>query len=176
MELTRQQKHFKYLIYCLLILGADLMQNVTGLFPEICGARCFILLPVVIAIAMSEDILSATFLGFFAGLLWDMTSSVHMGFNMIIITLLCFGISAFTTHIARDTFITTILCTTVSVILYGIVYWLCFIIIKGVNDGESTLFTFYIPCMLYTIVLTPLIWLVMDKIKQRLNHIQKQDF
>lgn len=176
MELTKHQKTVKYIIYCLIIAGASLMQNVAGLFPEIAGARCFLLLPVAVTIAMSEDIFSASMLGLFAGLLWDLTGAVHMGFNCIIITLFCFAVSAFTAYIARDTFITNILCISLSTAIYCFLYWLCFIIIKGVEGGEITILSFYIPCFIYTTVITPIIWLVMNKIKIKLNHTKKQDF
>ena len=42
MELTKKQATIKYCVYCLLIVIADLMQNVGGLWFEIGGARCFL--------------------------------------------------------------------------------------------------------------------------------------
>ena len=176
MELTKQQKVTKYLTYIVIIAGASLLQNVSGLFPEIAGARCFLLIPVAVIIAMGEDIFSASLLGLFAGLLWDITSAVHMGFNCIIITLFCFAVSAFVSYIARDTFITNMLCVSLSSAIYCFAYWLCFIVIKGVNAGEITILSFYIPCFIYTVVMTPAIWFVINKIKKKLNHIQKQNF
>ena len=102
--MSAKKQTVKYIIYCLIILGCDLLQNVQGLFPEVWGARCFLLLPVTIILAMGEDEKNGALLGLFAGLLWDLTSGVHMGFNCIFIMIMCFFSCALVTYIARDIF------------------------------------------------------------------------
>lgn len=176
MELTLKQKAKKYTIYCLIILVADLFQNVSGLFPEIYGARCFLILPIVIFFAIGEDIFAGTLIGLFAGFLWDLTSGVHLGFNCIFIALMCFSASAFSSSITRDTFVTNMMSASFTTILYCLICWLFFIIIKGVDGGENTIITFYIPCALYTLVLSPVLWLILNPLKQKLNLIKKQDY
>ena len=69
--MSKRQQTIKYIFYCLIILICDLLQNVSGLFPEIYGARCFLLLPVSIILAMGEDERNGALIGLFAGLLWD---------------------------------------------------------------------------------------------------------
>lgn len=176
MELTKKQKTTKYFCYCLIIMLADLLQNTAGLFPQVFGTRCFLLLPIAIILAMGEDVLAGAFIGLFAGLLWDLTAAVHLGFNCIYITVFCMISSALVSYIARDTFITNMISSAVTILFYCILYWLFFIIIKGVDGGETTIFTFYIPCAIYTGILTPVLWLILKPIKARLNHEQKQDF
>lgn len=171
--MTKRQKTIKYVCYCLIILLCDMLQNVGGLFPEIYGARCFLLLPVTIILAMGEDEITGAVLGLFAGLLWDLTSGVHMGFNCIYIALMCFFSCALVTYIARDIFITNIVSISVATVLYGFLYWLFFIIIKGVSKGEMTLITFYIPCVIYTLVLSPLIYVILKPLKRKLNQEPK---
>ena len=78
--------------------------------------------------------------------------------------IMCFFSCALVTYIARDIFITNFVSITVATVLYGFIYWLFFIIIKGVKGGEMTLVTFYIPCVIITIVLTPLIYLILRPI------------
>ncbi len=176
MELTKRQKTIKYFCYCLIIVLADLLQNTAGLFPQIFGARCFLLLPIAIILAMGEDIFAAALIGLFSGLLWDLTGAVHLGFNCIYITVFCMIAAALVSYIARDTFITNMISSAVTIIFYCILYWLLFIIIKGVDGGEMTIFTFYIPCAIYTGILTPVLWLILKPIKAKLNREQKQDF
>lgn len=171
--MTKRQKTIKYVCYCLIILLCDMLQNVGGLFPEIYGARCFLLLPVTIILAMGEDEITGAVLGLFAGLLWDLTSGVHMGFNCIYIALMCFFSCALVTYIARDIFITNIVSISVATVTYGFLYWLFFIIIKGVSKGEMTLITFYIPCVIYTLVLSPLIYVILKPLKRKLNQEPK---
>ncbi len=170
MELTKRQKIKKYVFYCLIITAANLFQNTAGLFPEIAGARCFFLLPASVFLSVGENEKSGAFLGLFAGLLWDLSSGVHMGFNCIFLMIICFLTSALTSYIARDTFITNILLSSFVTILYCLIYWLCFIIIKDVDGAEMTLFSFYIPCMIYTAVISLLLWLITTPIKRLLNN------
>lgn len=176
MELSKKQKTMKYFCYCLMILLADLLQNTGGLFPQVFGARCFLLLPLAIILAMGEDIIASAFMGLFAGLLWDMSGAVHLGFNCIFIAVVCFLSSALVTYIVRDTFITNMICAALVIILYCFLYWLFFIVIKGVDGGETTLFSFYIPCAIYTLILTPVIWLIMKPVKAKLNFVKSQEF
>lgn len=176
MELTRKQKATKYFCYCLIIIFADLLQNTSGLFPQVFGARCLLLLPLAIILTIGEDILDGTLLGLFAGLLWDLTGSVHLGFNCIFIAAICFLSCSFVNFLARDTFITNLFSSAVAIALYCLLYWLFFIIIKGVDGGEMTILSFYIPCTVYTIVITPLLWLIIRPIKMKLNHEKRHDF
>lgn len=176
MELNSKQKATKYFVYFILIALAHLFQNVSGLFPEIFGARCFFLLPVAIILAMGEDVLGGTMIGLFSGLLWDLTASVHLGFNCIFIAVMCFFASAIASNIIRDTFITNMIFSTVTIFLYCVIYWLFFIIIKGVHGAQDTILSFYIPCAVYTTVLSPVFWLILNPIKEKLNLIKKQDY
>ncbi len=174
--MTKKRTVLKFFIYALIILLCDLLQNTSGLFPEINGARCFLLLPVSIILSMGEDEKYGAIIGLFAGLLWDTASGVHMGFNCIYIMIMCFFSCALVTYIARNTFITNMVCALLTTGIYCIIYWLFFIIIKGVESAEMTLFTFYIPCMLYTFVMTPIIWLILRPLKNKFkeNGFEKQ--
>lgn len=170
MDLTRKQKTTKYICCCLLILLADLLQNVSGLLPEIGGARCFLLIPAVVILSFGEDEIKAALLGLFAGFLWDMSSAVHMGFNCIFFSTICFISAALVSHLIRDTFITNMLVSVTAIILYCLTYWLCFIVIKGVEGGEGTLLSFFLPCAVYTTVITPIVYIIYKPIKKRLKN------
>lgn len=168
MELTKKQRTIKYVCCCLLIIAADFMQNIPHLFPEIAGARCFLLIPLVLFLAGGEDFLSATLMGLFAGLLWDLHSPVHLGFNCILLAVFCFVSSVLITYAARNIFITNFILSTASVILYVLLYWLIFIVIKGIDGGYDTLLYFYLPSAVYTVVVSLPIWAVLKLIKKRL--------
>ena len=75
--MSAKKQTVKYIIYCLIILGCDLLQNVQGLFPEVWGARCFLLLPVTIILAMGEDEKNGALLGLFAVLFLLRTCHLH---------------------------------------------------------------------------------------------------
>ncbi|MCM1114024.1 MAG: rod shape-determining protein MreD [Clostridium sp.] len=169
MDLSRKQRAIKYLCYCALILIAELLQNVAGILPEIFGARCFLLIPCAAILAIGEDELSGALLGLFAGLLWDMTSAVHMGFNCIYFAVFCFLLSALVNHLLRDIFVTNIILSIIGIILYSLIYWLFFIFARGMENADETLVSFYLPCIIYTVLITPIVYIIYKPIKKKLN-------
>lgn len=169
MDLSYKQRTLKIAVYLLLTAGAALIQNTAGLTLEIGGARCFLLLPVCMILGAGEDERFAAVTALFGGMLWDLSSAVHLGFNAIYMCIMCFFGAALITYIIRNTFITNFIFSTVFILLYCFLYWLFFIIIKDVRGAELSLFTFYLPSALYTILATPVIYFSLKPIKRALN-------
>lgn len=169
MELSSKQKGIKTAVYLLIIALIALIQNTAGLTIEIGGARCFLLLPVCIILGMGEDEGFAGVLGLFGGLLWDMTSAVHLGFNAIFMCIVCFVSAALVTYILRNTFIANFVFSALTAFVYAFLYWLFFIVIKDVKGAELSIIYFYFPSALYTAVLFPLLWACIYPVKKRLN-------
>lgn len=128
-----------------------------------------LLLPVTLLLVMGERELPAALLGLFAGCVWDLHAAKSAGFNALFFMLLCFGVSTVMERYIRSTFVTHMLFALPAPFLYGLLYWLCFILIKGVDGGTNTLFTFYLPCALYTAVVAPILWFLLRPLRQRLN-------
>lgn len=169
MDLSYKQRTLKIAVYLLLTTGAALIQNTAGLTLEIGGARCFLLLPVCMILGAGEDERFAAVTALIGGMLWDLSSAVHLGFNAIYMCIMCFFGAALITYIIRNTFITNFIFSTVFILLYCFLYWLFFIIIKDVRGAELSLFTFYLPSALYTILATPVIYFSLKPIKRALN-------
>lgn len=169
MDLYYRKQITKTIVYIFIIAAAAIIQNTEGMAFEIGGARCFLLLPVTIILSMGEDEGFAGIIGLIGGLFWDLTSSVHLGFNAAFMCVVCFCCAASVTYIIRNTFISNFVFSAFSAFLYSFLYWLFFIIIKGVHGAELSLFSFYFPCSVYTMLVTPLIWIVIVKIKKKLN-------
>ena len=169
MELTKKQATIKYCVYCLLIVIADLMQNVGGLWFEIGGARCFFVIPVAVILGIDEEEKTSALLGFFAGLLWDCVARQHMGFNCIFLMLLCFVISSFVSYLFRPTYWICALSAVFTVFLYCIIYWLLFMVIVHSEGSVQTIASFYIPSALYTSVMTLALCALIMPLKRKLN-------
>lgn len=112
-----------------------------------------LLLPVTIMIGMGEDEGFAGILGLIGGLFWDLNSAVHLGFNAAFMCISCFCCAALVTYIIRNTFISNFVFSALSAFVYAFLYWLFFIIIKGVHGAELSLFSFifrppYTQCLL----------------------------
>jgi rod shape-determining protein MreD len=172
--MSKRKKAAKYTCCCLFIAVCALLQNVQGLMPEIHTARCFLLIPAAVILAMGEDERTGALLGLFAGLLWDITSGVHMGFNCIYLAVMCFLASALTTYLMRDIFVTALLASGVATVLYCILYWLLFIIIRGVDGGELTILTFYAPCAVYTVAVSALMYFILRPFKKLFTPEEKK--
>ncbi|MBR3737707.1 MAG: rod shape-determining protein MreD [Eubacterium sp.] len=175
MELSKKEKTIKYIVFCVLIALAALLQNVGGLWFEIGGARCFFLIPVCIILSLGEDEKISALFGLFAGFLWDTVSAQHMGFNCIFLMLLCYIVSTLETFIFRDTFLIEAAATAIISLLYVIAYWLFFVLRKGV-DGSAVIFLeFYLPCFVYTCVMMPVLYLLITPLKNKLNKVQSEN-
>lgn len=169
MDLTKKDKTVKYIVYCAILMICALLQNTAGLFPEIGGARCFILIPACVLMSLDEDEKAAALLGLFAGLLWDIVSAEHMGYNCVFLMLVCFISSTFVTYVFRNTFAVSMVCTAVSIVLYCLFYWLIFMVIQKSDGSVWTLFYFYIPCAVYSMVTAPLFYLILKPLGRKLN-------
>lgn len=173
MDLTTHQKTKKYIIYCLILSLCALLQNVPGLLLQIGTARCFLLIPAVLIISLGEDEKASGLLGLFAGCLWDINSAKHMGFNCIFFMFVCFFAAEGISHILRNTFVTNMIATIFAIFLYCIIYWLFFIVFAKIENANDSIFSFYLPCAIYTSVLTPILWLILVPLKKKLNGGQR---
>ncbi len=169
MDLSYRQRIGKAVTYMIIISLAALIQNTDGLTLEIGGARCFLLLPVCMIIGIGEDEFWAGMLGLFGGMLWDLTAARHHGFNAVFICLFCFFCAALITYYVRATFLTGFIFSAAEIFAYCLLYWLFFIIFKNMQGSELTLFSFYIPSAIYTIAVTPIVWLCISPVKKALN-------
>ena len=122
MDQTYRQRTGKIICYVILVCLAALIQNTSGLSIEIGGARCFLLLPVCMMIGIGEDERPAALIALFGGMLWDLSSAVHLGFNAIFMCIMCFFGAAFITYILRNTFITNFIFSTLFILLYCFLY------------------------------------------------------
>lgn len=168
-QLTKKEKSIKYISYCLILMLCAVLQNINGLFFEIGGARCFFLVPVSVLLGIDEDEKTAGLIGLFAGLLWDMLSAQHMGFNCIFLMLICYLTSSLVSYIFRNAFWVGVIEAVFSVFLYCFTYWIVFMVFSSSEGSKATLFYFYVPCAIYTAVLTPVFNFVIRKLKRKLN-------
>lgn len=169
MELTKKERTIKYVVYAVILCLLSLLQNVGGLWFEIGGARCFLLVPAAVLLSLDEDEKASALIGLFAGLLWDITSVHHMGFSCLFLMVACYIMSVLLTHIFRPTFWVGTVGAIVFTFLYVLIYWLVFVAFKGGEGSTAVFFTFYLPSFFYTAVVTFFMNLVFVPLKNKLN-------
>lgn len=167
MELTKREKTIKYGLYCLIIAVFSLIQNVGGLSFEIGGARCFFLIPVAILLGIDEDEKIAAIIGLLAGLLWDTVSLQHFGFNAVILMLMCYLVSSLVSFLLRATYWVGVVSCIVSILLYALLYWALFVLIKGGDGALESLFYFYLPSFVYTSFIALILNLIIIPLKRK---------
>ncbi len=169
MELSFKDKTIKYGVYALLILVAAFLQNISGAWFTVFGARCFFIIPVCILIGVGEDERAAAFLGLFGGLLWDMISSNHRIFASVFMLVACYVSSWLVTFLFRNTFWYGVIACIVSAFLFCMLYWLFYILIGGGEGRLAALGFFYLPSFLYTAVMSFALYLFIRPLKAKLN-------
>ena len=169
MELSKKDLTIKYSLYCVIIAVAALLQNVHGLWFEIGGARCFFVIPVCVLLSFGEDEKHAAFLGLFAGFLWDAVSVSHMGFNCILLMLLCYIAAAFVNFVFRNTFWVGVVSAAICSFIYCVLYWLLIVLTRGGEGAALSVLYFYLPSFVYTAVAGFVLALVLAPVKEKLN-------
>ena len=169
MELSKKDLTIKYAFYCLIIAASALLQNVSGLWFEIGGARCFFIIPTVVLLSLGEDEKNAAFLGLFAGFLWDAVSVSHMGFNCILLALLCYVSAALVNFMLRNTFWVAVVSAAVCTLLYCVLYWLLIVMTRGGEGAALSLLYFYLPSFIYTSAVGLALCALLAPVKEKLN-------
>ncbi|MBE6719622.1 MAG: hypothetical protein E7571_03060 [Ruminococcaceae bacterium] len=169
MGLSKKDLTIKYTVYSLIVVAAALLQNVSGLWFEIGSARCFFIIPAVLLLSLGEDERTAAFLGLFAGMLWDSVSVAHMGFNCILLMLLCYVAAALVNFVFRNTFRVAVASTTIGTLIYCLLYWAVIVMPHGGAGAAFSLIRFYLPCFLYTSAVGFVLAVAFTPLKKKLN-------
>lgn len=169
MKLSKRDLTIKYTVYCVIIAAAALLQNVSGLWLEIGGAHCFLVVPVVILLSLGEDERNAALLGLFGGILWDAVSAAHMGFNCILLMLLCYFAAALVNFVFRNIFRVAAVFSTVGAFTYCVMYWLLIVLPHGGEGAAMSLLWFYLPSFVYTAVIGLVLAVALSPVKSKLN-------
>lgn len=156
-----------------MILLAAVLQNVLAVKLDIAGARCFILLPCAVLLGIDEDEKIAALYGLFAGMLWDAVSAQHMGFNCIFLMFACYLSAALVVFVFRNTFVYNLVSSTAVIFAYCLVYWLLFVLIGGGEGQGRALAFFYLPSAVYTLCVTPVLYMILNPLKNKLNKKEK---
>ncbi len=145
MELSKKDKTIKYTLYCVILAAAALLQNVQGLWLQIGGARCFLLVPAALLLSLGEDERTAALLGLFAGFLWD------------------------SDFLLRNTYWVAVVSAAIGTFIYCMLYWLIIVMPHGGDGSVLSLLYFYLPSFVYTAAVGIVLGMVFSPIKKKLN-------
>ncbi len=165
----------KYMIYALMLLVLYVLQTTPGLL-SIFGIRPVLIIPFVICIAMLESELVGAIFGCMAGLIWDASLGQLFGFNGLLVLVICFLIKILTTYIVRIRKISVLIIGFLSMLL---ILSLDFVVYYGMWGqrfaGSSSIYiNLFLPTIVYSALLTPLIFIIVDRIYSEYEKLREQ--
>ena len=158
---NNKPKYIRYAMFAVLILIVSLLQNSNVAFPEIFGARAFLLLPLSVVISMHEREIPAAIFGAFSGALWDVCSA-NDGFNTLVLMLLSAISSILISHFMRRNVITSFVLSAGAVGIYNILYVIVNLLGEGAGNPLRQMIIFYLPSTIYTLVFVPVFYFLVD--------------
>lgn len=165
-ETQRKKLIIRRICLALILLLLSVLQNTNGFFPQIFGVRALLLIPCVVCIAMYERDIWGMLFGLFAGALWDIFAS-GASFNALFLLAVGFGCGTLINTIMRNNIVTATLLTFISSLFYNVIYWLFHFVITKTDSAAFMLLRYYLPGVLYTVVLTPIIFLIIRMIEKK---------
>lgn len=156
---NNKPKIIRYAFYVGLIVVAVLLQNSRGAFPEIFGARAFVVLPLCVAIAMHEREIAAAVFGVVAGVMLDICTA-NDGFNSIVLLLLCVVCSLLISHFMQNNMVTSFVLAAGAISVYNILYVIVNLVLAGGGSPVRQLLLFYLPSAVYTMIFVPIYYFI----------------
>lgn len=153
--------HFKilrYIAYTIEILVLFILQQTPGIIPSIYGILPTLLIPAICSIAMFESPLCSLFYGVLGGFLLDYSKNCIFGFHALLCGLIYFTVSFLVQDVFRNSFLTALLMSLITITLVLSLQWLFFYVLKGYSSIGYALYRHYLPAILYSFVPVPLLY------------------
>lgn len=168
MGLTAEKKRLiiRRVIFAVLLIFCAVIQNTPGLLPEPFGAHQLAVTVMVVCIAMFERETAGMLLGLLAGVVLDVTGGTQ-GINAILLTVIGLVCGMLVNNMIRNNIVTALIFSALALLIHTFVYWIVFVAAAGVSGGRLLL-TFCLPSVLYSVIFTPLWFLIIRGISRAL--------
>lgn len=168
----RRKNIVKWTLYSLILFFAFILQTTVG-FLEIFGVKPVLILPIIIFIAMFEGEWAGAIFGVIGGLFWDTASDKLLGFNAIILLLLCVSAALLVMYLVRANLWNGILFVLVAALVQGLLAYFFYYVIWSYNHSSLILLKKILPTVLYTTLLSPLFFFLIRKISYSFNEVER---
>ena len=159
---TKKQDIKRNIVWVLLLSAAFLLQTTDGLKLHIGNINLLLVLPFLNCICMFEKEKLACWYGLFTGLLLDVVSPSMVGYNALILLLICTFIGWISTNYLRNTLLTNLLTGSLLIFLSQSLYWLFFIEFKNTGGAGAVYLRTFLPTILVNILLiVPVFFIVL---------------
>ena len=159
----------RYAVYGVIILLAHIFQNILTIFPQIASVRPVLLISVAVCISMFEGEVVGAVAGFMSGALWDTVTVTADGYNAFYLMAACAFCGVMLRIFMRNNIITYVMMNTGITMLYFLTYVLFFITARGIDGGSEMLLRYYLPMVIYSLLLTPLCYMLIRAISRKFS-------
>lgn len=166
---AKKKNIIRCIIWGLLIAAGFLIQSTYGLQWHIGNVQILIMLPFVSCICMFEKERGACWFGLFAGFLLDMVSPSMIGYNALIMLILCTLIGLVSSNCLRNTLLSNLAVGAVFIFLDESLYWLFFIEFKQTAGASATYLSVYLPSILLSIIMIIPVFFIIRAINIKLK-------
>ncbi|MDR1628165.1 MAG: hypothetical protein LBR79_05270 [Oscillospiraceae bacterium] len=150
----------RWLIYLLEIILFYVLERNCGLIPEIFGGRPIILIPVFISIAIFEKEYVSMFFGIIIGAFLDVSISGFIGSQTAFLFILGYILGVLFTYFIDLNFLAFFLTSLIMIPVIIGYRFLFFYIIPGFDNIPYAFLHHLVPSVVYTAVISPVIYFV----------------
>ncbi len=162
MAKEKKQDIKRNIVWVALLCVAFLLQTTDGLRLSVGNVTFLWVLPVLSCVCMFEKEKLACWYGLFAGLLLDVVSPSMVGYNALVLLLICTFIGWISTNYLRNTLLTNLVMGSLLIFLSESLYWLFFVEFKNTAGASGIYFGKFLPTILVNIVLiVPVFFIVL---------------
>lgn len=149
------------------ILEATLFQYI-----RIGGIAPNVIISIIVSFALLRGSKEGLLLGIGAGLLYDLSFGINIGFSVIVYSIIGAGCGYFNKNFYRENFIIPFICVIVSVLFYNGVYVLYFVLKQSVSIIYC-IKSIVIPETIYTVTVSLIIYQLSYILNERLEIREK---
>ncbi len=160
----------KWIIYVVLLLLFYTLQTTPGLF-QIMGVKPVLIVPFALCIAIFEGEWAGAFIGILTGLLWDVSSDRLFGYNGLIMMIACATVALLIMYLMRANWLNAALLCGGVMLAQQMLDFLFYYAMWGYAGVLQILLQVTLPTVVYTTLLSPLMFLLVRKIASKFNEV-----
>lgn len=154
------RKYYRYFLYVLEVFLLFIIEGTPCLLPQFYLAKPLLLVSLAVSLAAFESPLCALVFGVLCGMVIDAGSGGVMGFSAIILAVICFYESYWNTkYIKNSIYLVLVYSAVASAAIISLKFFIFYFIKKYPGASESYV-THYLPRIVYTWAVTPLVYLL----------------
>lgn len=154
------RRYYRYILYALEVFLLFIIEGTPNLLPYFYLAKPLLLIPAAISIAAFEAPLCSLVFGVLCGMIIDAGSGGVMGFSAIILAVICYYQSYWNSkYIKNNIYLVLIYSAAASAAVVSLKFFI-FYVIRKYPDAANGYMVHYLPRIVYTWALTPIIYLL----------------